>query len=317
MTTHFADRLTAAIRDKKTPACVGFDPLIERLPPDLGVEPGSDRRAGAEAILAFGRGVIGAVAPLVPALKINIAFFEPLYGEGIRVYHELVHEAHQAGLIVIGDVKRADIGHTSARYAQAQLGGTGDPDIPPSAIPDAVTVNPYFGIDGVKPFIDVARETGRGVFVLVQTSNASAAAVQGVTASDGRLVCHHVAQMVQEWSSVEALIGDTGYSCVGAVVSPRDLESTEMIRALMPNCLFLVPGFGAQGRTAEEVARCFKADGSGALVNSSRGIIYAYENAKYRDVIGDDWQRCAYEACRDFVGSIGSAIPHAGGDREG
>ncbi len=311
MTAHFADRLMVSIRDKDSPACVGFDPLIERLPPALRTAPGSGCREMVSAILAFGRGVFEAVAPHVPAVKINIAFFEPFYSEGVRAYHQLVQEAHAAGLIVIGDVKRADIGHSSTQYARAHLGGADYADVAENAVPDAVTVNPYFGLDGVRPFIEVAREKGRGLFVLVQTSNESAATVQGLTAGDGRPISQHVARLVQEWASPEGLIGDSGYSCVGAVVSPRDLESTVEIRRLMPNCLFLVPGFGAQGRSAEEVAKCFKADGSGALVNASRSVIYAQEKIKYRDKYGDDWRGCVEGACKDFVASLREAMPHA------
>ncbi len=291
---HFADRLTAAIRAKDAPVCVGLDPLIERLP-------GAVREAHGDepwtAILVYGREVIRAVAPFVAAIKINIAFFERYQAEGVRVYHQLVGEAREAGLLVIGDVKRADIGHSSTQYAVAHLGGAG------TVMPDAVTVNPYFGYDAIGPFVDLARETGRGLFVLVQTSNESASQVQGLTLADGSTVCHNVAQLVQSWAGAAGLVGKSGYSCIGAVVSPRDLESTERIRALMPNCLFLVPGFGAQGRTANEVAKCFKPDGTGAIVTASRSVIYAYEDAKYR-ATAHNWQRCIAEACGEFVAAV-------------
>jgi orotidine-5'-phosphate decarboxylase len=291
---HFADRLTAAIREKDAPVCVGLDPLIERLPVAV-------REAHPDepwtAILVYGREVIRAVAPFVAAVKINIAFFERYQAEGVRVYHQLVAEARESGLLVIGDVKRADIGHSSTQYAVAHLGGAG------AGMPDAVTVNPYFGYDAIGPFVDLARETGRGLFVLVQTSNESASQVQGLTLADGSTVCQNVAQLVQSWAGAAGLVGKCGYSCVGAVVSPRDLESTERIRALMPNCLFLVPGFGAQGRTANEVAKCFKSDGTGAIVTASRSVIYAYEDAKYR-ATAHNWQRCIAEACGEFVAAV-------------
>ena len=200
---------------------------------------------------------------------------------------------------MIGDVKRADIGHTTAQYAHALLA---DPLGSEGAAPDAVTVNPYFGIDGVGPFIDIARQTGRGLFVLVQTSNASAAEVQGLALADGGTLCQQVGRTVQQWAVGDGLVGAEGYSAVGAVVSPRDLESTEVIRELMPNCIFLVPGFGAQGRTAEEVARCFKRDGTGAIVTASRSVIYAHANDRYAD--DGDWRRCVERACGDLVGDI-------------
>jgi len=322
---HFADRLMAAIAAKKTPACVGFDPLVDRLPPQLRIPAGADLAAKADAILAFGRGVIAAVADYVPALKINVAFFEPYHEPGLRAYTTLIREARAAGLIVIGDVKRADIGHTSGQYAAAYLAPSPD-DPPGAALADAITINPYFGSEGVAPFIDAAREHGRGVFVLVQTSNESAVEVQGLQVSGGLTVCQEVGRLVERWAtgnaspqarrsdvsvgdssptgaSAAGLVGACGYSCVGAVVSPRDLESTVHIRELMPHCIFLVPGFGAQGRTADEVAKCFKPDGTGALVTASRSVILAHENARHR-AAGSAWQDAVRAACRDFVASL-------------
>ncbi|UCC28907.1 MAG: orotidine-5'-phosphate decarboxylase [Phycisphaerales bacterium] len=317
MNVHFGDRLVNAIREKNAPACVGFDPLVERFPtsllsdvgigmtPDNQLETGTSPGAIVEALLAYGREVIHLVAPYVPAVKINIAFFERYGADGVRAYFDLVKRAREAGLVVIGDVKRADIGHSTTQYAHAHLG---DPEHAGVAAPDAVTVNPYFGFDAIRPFIDVARDTGRGLFVLVQTSNASAAEVQNLTLSDGSPLCHQVAKLVQTWAGGEGLVGSRDYSCIGAVVSPRDLESTERIRALMPNCIFLVPGFGAQGRTADEVAKCFKADGTGAIVNASRSVIYAYREEQYRKSFGDDWRGCIEQACKDFVGAIRTVV---------
>jgi len=308
MIEHFADRTLAAIREKNAPVCVGFDPLIDRLPQemlraahvDLDRGEPSDGQA-AEAILAFGEEVIELVAPRVAIIKINIAFFERYRTAGVAAYHELVNRAARAGLIVIGDVKRADIGHTSMQYAIGSLVEDASGDRTP---PDAVTVNPYFGIDGVRPFIDVARERSRGVFVLVQTSNASAATVQGLALADGGTVGDHVARMVQGWAAEDGSLGSSGYSCVGAVVSPRDLEATDRVRALMPNCLFLVPGFGAQGRTPEEVARCFKPDGTGAIVAASRSVIFAYHDAKRRDARASNWRTCIEDACDEMVQQV-------------
>lgn len=321
MTTHFGDRLVRAIREKKAPACVGLDPLIERLPATLlkdhGISTGGENdspkdaspRAAAEALLAFGWEIIRVIAPYVPAVKINIAFFERYYADGVRAYLELVKHARQAGLIVIGDVKRADIGHSTTQYAHAQLADIAHPEAGPVATPDAVTVNPYFGFDAIRPFVEIACTQGRGLFVLVQTSNESAGEIQGLELSDGFVLCERVARIVQAWACGEDLIGTEQYSCMGAVVSPRDLTSTERIRALMPSCLFLVPGFGAQGRTVAEVASCFKADGTGAIVNASRSVIYAYQDQRYSDRFGNDWRRCVEEGCKDFVDAIRAAVP--------
>ncbi len=317
MTAHFADRLVSAIREKNAPVCVGLDPMLDRLPTSIlseaGLSAGSDetlRDGGAQgavsdALLTFGRELIQTVAPYVPAIKINIAFFERYYLEGIRVYWELVKHAQDEGLIVIGDVKRADIGHSSTQYAHAHLQ---DRQHTGAAAADAVTVNPYFGFDAIRPFVEIARNTGRGLFVLVQTSNESAAEVQGAVLADGSTLGERVAQLVQSWAGEETLISTSGYSCIGAVVSPRDLESTIRIRALMPNCIFLVPGFGAQGRTGGQVAKCFNADGSGAIVNASRSIINAHHDSRYRDTHGDDWRRCVEEACKDFVQTVRTSL---------
>ena len=314
---NFADRVLAAIANKGTPACVGLDPLIERLPRELlreagvslaedgTVSPETDSAAMAGALGLFGREVIRIIAPLVPFIIIFIAFFETYHEHGVRVYDDLIQTASRAGLITIGDIKRADIGHSATQYALAQLGGGHNGK---SAAPDAVTVNPYFGLDGVRPFIDIAREQGRGVFILVQTSNASAEQVQGLACSDGSTLCQNVARLVADWSAADGLIGERGYSCVGAVVSPRDLPSTELIRTVMPNSIFLVPGFGAQGRTTDEVARCFKSDGTGAIVTSSRGVIYAFNKSDYRATYGDDWRRCIEQGCRDLVESLHGVI---------
>jgi len=321
MLMNFGDRLWGAVRNKGAPVCVGLDLLPEWLPPDVrekhGLSCSKDRdrttvTAGAAAISraleSFGREVIRIVCDSVPAIKINIAFFEPYFADGIRTYGRLVRYAQDMGLIVIGDVKRADIGHTSAQYARAQLGPIEDETLVDLATPDAVTVNPYFGADSILPFIDVARDNGRGVFVLVQTSNASAAQVQGLVLPDGRTVGERVAQLVHEWAAEEGLVGAEGYSCVGAVVSPRDLASTRRIRELMPNCFFLVPGFGAQGRTAEEVALCFRCDGTGAVVNASRSVIYSFNDVGYRAKFGGDWRTCIDQASRDFVAAVNAAV---------
>lgn len=320
MSTHFGDRLIEAIRQKEAPVCVGFDPLIQRLPIELCASFGTDeirdqehytqadREALAGAILAFGRGIVDAVADHVPAIKINIAFFEPYYAEGIRAYYQMVRYARDAGLIVIGDIKRADIGHSSSQYAEAHLGNALLAEEEGFALPDAVTLNPYFGYDAVRPFVEAAKDTGRGLFVLVQTSNESADEVQGAILSNETTLCHHVADLVQLWAQGKGLIGQSGFSCIGAVVSPRDVALSRELRVMMPNCIFLVPGFGAQGRSADEVSTCFNEDGSGAIVSASRSVIYAYENVRYQGTCSEGWQSCVAKAAADFVSSVRSIL---------
>lgn len=306
---HFADRLMAAIVTKGVAACVGIDPVVSRLPEEIRrrheLEGNASPQAVADALVEFGRRVIQVVAPLVPAVKINSAFFERCYWPGIEGYYHLVGQASAAGLIVIGDVKRADIGHSSAAYAAAHL----DENLfeqPPGFFktPDAITINAYFGSDGVMPFVEQASRSGKGVFALVQTSNESADQIQGLTLEGGLRLSEQVGLLVNRWAGDPGLIGQSGFSCLGAVVAPRGADETARLRSLMPHCLFLVPGFGAQGRSAEQVRACFKTDGSGALVNASRSVIYAYEESKYRERFADSWEGCVEQACRDFVEAL-------------
>lgn len=341
VTTPFADRFTEAAQRLRAPVCVGLDPVIEHLPPEFRrsadeappaaqsgqaggarSDPGLDMHntRAADALRGFCRRVIDIVAPYVPAVKVNIAFFERYRGPGVAAYFDVVRCARQAGLLVIGDVKRGDIGHSAAQYAAGHLqSAEDDPAHVPAAAAktgrtgpanvavDAVTVSPYLGFDGVSPFIDAAAQCAGGVFVLVQTSNDSAAAIQGLALANGQTVAEAVAAMVESWSAAAGPPGAWGYGCVGAVVSPRDVESTGRLRAMMPNCLFLVPGFGAQGRSAEEVARCFKANGTGAVVNASRSVIRAFGEPAYRSRFHDDWATCTRQACIDFVDQIRAA----------
>ncbi|RME36401.1 MAG: orotidine-5'-phosphate decarboxylase [Planctomycetota bacterium] len=315
---HFADRLVEAIRDKSAPVCVGLDPLLERLPLPVRSEAGlprgertsgetseADEGAVRDALRTFGRGVIEAVAAHVPAVKINIAFFERYHTAGVAVYFELVRFAQEKGLLVIGDVKRADIGHSARQYALGQLAAyrTGA-----ASTPDAITINPYFGSDGVEPFLEVAQHDGRGVFVLVQTSNPSAGQVQGVRVEGGEPLVLHVARLVREWACRPGMVGHCGFSAVGAVVAPQDRETTAAIRREMPECIFLVPGFGAQGRGGEDVRVCFTSEGTGAIVSASRSVIYAFDDDRYRKACGDDWRACIEQACRDFVTSVREAL---------
>jgi orotidine-5'-phosphate decarboxylase len=315
---NFADRLEEQIRRRGTPTCVGLDPDWARLPETVREHyPPAERgdpAAAADAFVEFGREVIQAVAPLVPVMKINIAFFEACGGRGVDAYFELVHAAAQAGLLVIGDIKRADIGHSTTAYARGQLAETAAQaprELKPGVRlfrPDAVTVNPYLGLDGVRPFIDVCRNEGKGVFVLVQTSNESAREVQDVRLESGDTMAAHVGRLVNEWAGEAALMGACGYSAVGAVVSPRDVTGADSLRAILSRCIFLVPGYGAQGQSAEQVAHCFKRDGTGAIVNSSRGVIYAYEDERYAALAGKGWQRCVEAACRDFIRDINGML---------
>ena len=313
MISHFADRLLAAIAEKKTPTCVGIDPIYDRLPAEItehaALNDASDSEAALDAVLEYCRRVIRIVAPIVPAVKINVAFFERYYWEGLEGYFELVQEAKEAGLVVIGDCKRGDIGSTADMYAKATLA---DPDffnLDDMMGPDAVTLSPYFGLDGVKPFATVAREQGKGLFVLVRTSNESATEIQNARLESGVTVAEHIAGLVNEWAGDDGLIGEQGYSAMGTVVAGRDAESTKRLRELMPRSIFLVPGFGAQGGTADTVSPCFNSDGRGALITASRSVIFAYENMKYVERFTSEWEPCIEQACKDFVADVDKILP--------
>ena len=312
MSQHFADRLLDAVENKNVPACVGLDPLIDRLPAGYLASAESSSHASraqqADTIRRYCIDVLDIVAPLVPVVKVNIAFFEPFRGPGIDAYHDVVEVAKRRGLVVIGDIKRADIGHSTSQYALAHLTDPGSAREGGTGHPDAVTVNPYLGSDGIDPFAKIAEERDKGLFVLVQTSNASAEHVQGLALADGTHVCSAVGRLVESWACQPSRVGTRGYSCIGAVVSPRDLASTDRLRELMPHCLFLVPGFGAQGRTAREIAHCFKSDGSGAIVNASRSVIYAHQDPRLKSEHGDDWKRCIQHGCQDFVTQLRTAL---------
>lgn len=300
MAVCFADRLTAAIRAKRTAAIVGLDPVLERLPPELQPRDAS-LQAAADALEAFGRTVIDLVAEHVPAVKINSAFFEALYEAGVGVYHRLIAHAHQRGLLVIGDVKRGDIGSTAALYARGHLDRPAFADVDPGRIPDAVTLSGYLGENALRPFVEVARSRGGGIFVLVRPSDPGADRIHEF--GDAEKLYQHLARLVRELGAQPELIGECGLSCVGAVVAPKDAASTRALRAALPATPFLVPGFGTQGATAEMCRPCFRADGSGAVVNASRSVIYAYESAAAQQRA--DWRTCIERACRQFTRDIG------------
>ena len=314
MPENFADRLLAAMKAKNAPVCVGIDPVYGKLPAEItdqkDLNDETDSEAALDAVLEFCRQVIKIVGPLVPAVKINSAFFERYYWEGVEAYYELVQEASNAGLFVIGDVKRGDIGSTAEMYAKAALADPDFGNMDDMVGPDAVTVSSYFGLDGVKPFIDVAREEQKGVFVLVRTTNESAGVIQNAKLDGGISVAELIAQQVAEWARGDGLVGNSGYSCIGAVVGARDKDQAVRLRGMMPQSLFLVPGYGSQGGTAAEIAPYFKSDGNGAIITASRSIIYAFEEMKYVERFTSEWDKCIEQATKDFIKEV-NAVRHA------
>lgn len=314
MAVGFADRLLTAIEARRAPAVVALDPVWEMLPEPLtrGAALG-DAQAVLAGIRAFSRRIIEVIAPIVPAVKINSAYFERYHSAGVALFDELIGYARQCGLITIADCKRGDVGHTAEMYARACLGEWGAsaeairlaPEAPSFSVhADAVTVNGYFGLDGVKPFIDAARAHGRGVFVLVRTSNPSAATIQDVALADGRKVHEAVAAQVDAWSREPALLGELGYSAIGAVVATRDKYDAARLRARMPASIFLVPGYGAQGGQAADFAPYFDTSGRGALIAAGRSVIFAYREVAHRAACADDWPSAVESACRTFAGDV-------------
>jgi len=312
MASHFADRLCDAVRTKKTSLIVGLDPVYSRLPSAIRshrqMNDEFDADAAVDAIFDFCTQVMRIVAPMVPAVKINIAFFEKYLWEGIETYYSLITEADDLGLEIIGDVKRGDIGHTAELYAAAHLENPELAGLEDTLAPDAITINGYTGTDGIEPFADVANRQGKGVFVLVRTSNPSAAALQDFTDANGQKMYEKLAEIVGQIANKDERIGDRGYSNVGMVVGGTTPDVTTALRRSYDKVWFLVPGYGSQGASAADCVRFCKPDGTGALINASRSIIYAYEKPQYKEQLGDDWKRCIEQAVIDAKVDLANAM---------
>lgn len=305
-TANFADRLTAAVRSKRTAAVVGIDPVLESLPAELRPANGG-MAAAVAAVEAFCTSVISTVAPHVAAVKINSAFFEAFYADGVALFFRLVRAAHRHGLLVVSDVKRGDIGSTAKLYARGHLAAPTFDDVDPESTPDAVTLAGYLGRSAVQPFIDVALREGKGVFILVRPSDPGADEVHEF--GDRVKFYQFLARLVRQWGEEPGLIGACGLSCVGAVVAPKDAQSTSALRAAMPHTPFLVPGYGAQGADAAACRRCFRPTGDGAIVNASRSVIYAFDNPAYAAERASGWHACVAAAARRFAAEFAVAGP--------
>lgn len=308
---HFADRLCAAIDAKGSAVAVGLDPRPDSLPPCLLAECraalGETPQAVAEALWRFNRGIIDAVHDVVPAVKPQLAFYERYGVAGLGAYARTAQYAKEAGLLVIADGKRNDIGSTASAYAEAFLGAPWvfDHQVAGDFAADALTVNPFLGGDGIQPFVDCARQQSRGVFVLVKTSNPSAGDLQDLRVN-GEPLYEYLGRRVEAWG--ENCRGRSGYSSLGAVVGATWPEQAARLRALMPHTLFLVPGYGAQGATATDVAPCFDTNGHGALINASRSVIFAWRAEPYANRYSDvDFGAAAREAAQRMGDDIRDA----------
>ncbi|MBD0317360.1 MAG: orotidine-5'-phosphate decarboxylase [Thermoleophilia bacterium] len=280
-TLTFADRVAAAVDRKRSQIVVGLDPRPELLPVELRGEVAAGRSAAASACARFCLGLIDAVAPYVVGAKVQLAFFEALGAHGMAAFEDVCDYGRQAGLLVLADGKRADIGSTARAYADAYLERRDDRQ--PAV--DALTVSPYLGGDAVEPFLAACRRSGTGIFCLVKTSNGGSADVQELALSDGRRVWHQVAELVADWGG--ALVGERGLSSVGAVVGATYPRAVREARRLMPKAILLLPGIGAQGATPADVARAFTSGPASALVPVSRSVVYAFR------VDGSDWRKAA------------------------
>jgi orotidine-5'-phosphate decarboxylase len=311
MSEFFSDQLIDAIEAKGSPICVGIDPIFDMLPDSIAGDPArrnaNDREAAIDAIFAFTTAVLRTVAPHVPIVKFQSAYFEQFLWEGVEAYYSLIAEARELGLLVIGDVKRGDIGSTASAYAAGHLADSPDLEANDIIAPDAITVNPMLGLDTLVPFVNTARTFGKGLFVLVRTSNPGSAEFQDVKLADGRTWSEMLADKLAPVAAQEGMVGVNGFSSIGAVVGATQPQTMTSLRARLPQSFFLLPGYGAQGATAEMTRAAFL-DGKGALVSASRSILYAHREKKYADQFGNDWQKCVEQAVRDMKEDVNSVL---------
>lgn len=304
------DQLVAKIKKTQAPIVVGLDPMLNYIPEQVQKkafeEKGETLAGAAEAIWQFNKAIVDTIYDLIPAVKPQIAMYEQFGVEGVIVFKKTVDYCKEKGLVVIGDVKRGDIGSTSEAYAVGHLGKVQvGSQIYAGFDEDFATVNPYLGSDGVKPFVKVCKENNRGIFVLVKTSNPSSGELQDKLV-DGKPLYELVGKMVDEWGS--DCIGESGFSEVGAVVGATYPDQGRILRAIMPKTYILVPGYGAQGGKGKDLVHFFNEDGLGAIVNSSRGIIAAYKQEAYAKFGAEHFADASRQAVLDMIADIQGAL---------
>lgn len=295
------DQLIEKIIAMQNPTCVGLDTQLDYLPAEMreGVE---TCEQAADAILAFNKKIVDSVCDIVPAVKVQIAYYEQYGAAGVAAFLATVAYAKEKGLFVIADCKRNDIGSTAARYSAAYLGETalGNKTVRVAGC-DFLTVNAYLGTDGVAPFLDDCKKFDTGLFILVKTSNPSSGELQDLKLADGRTVYECMGDMVEGWGA--EFVGKYGYSAIGAVVGATHPAEAKILRDRLAHTFFLVPGYGAQGGNAEMLKNCFDKNGLGGIVNNSRGILCAYKKN------GGTYYEAARAACiamqKDLVSVLG------------
>lgn len=303
------NKLISNIRKTNAPIVVGLDPMLNYIPEHIQkkafAEFGETLEGAAEAIWQYNKGIVDATYDLIPAVKPQIAMYEQFGIPGLVAYKKTVDYCKSKDLVVIGDIKRGDIGSTSAAYAVGHLGHVQVGSRKYAGFDeDFATVNPYLGSDGVKPFMDVCKEEKKGIFVLVKTSNPSSGEFQD-RVIDGRPLYELVGEKVAQWG--DELMGD-GYSYVGAVVGATYPEMGKVLRKIMPKTFILVPGYGAQGGKGADLVHFFNEDGLGAIVNSSRGIIAAYKQEKYKEFGAENYADASRAAVKDMIADISGAL---------
>lgn len=304
------DKLIAKIQKTGAPIVVGLDPMLNYIPEHIQkkafAEYGETLEGAAEAIWQFNKEIVDKIYDLIPAVKPQIAMYEQFGIEGLKAYKKTIDYCKSKDLVVIGDIKRGDIGSTSAAYAVGHLGKVqvGSKCYVPFD-EDFATVNPYLGSDGVKPFIEVCKEENKGLFILVKTSNPSSGEFQDQLVN-GRPLYELVGEKVAQWG--EEHVGQSGYSYIGAVVGATYPEMGAALRKLMPKTFILVPGYGAQGGKGKDLVNFFNEDGLGAIVNSSRGIIAAYKQEKYAQFGAENFGDASRAAVEDMVADISGAL---------
>lgn len=311
---NFADRLLNLIDEKQNPSVVGLDPRIDMIPQfikDEAIERYGDTiKAAAQSFITFNKKIIDAVYDLVPVVKPQVAFYEKYGDEGLRVFHETIKYAHTKGLIVIADAKRNDIGSTVKAYSNGYLGKV---ELCSGRYAsmfdlDALTVNPYPGSDCIKPFIEDAKKYGKGFFILVKTSNPSSIEIQDKKIEGGKTIFELIGQYVNEWGS--ETVGGRGYSSIGAVIGATFPAQAKKLRELMKKSIFLSPGYGAQGAKGEDIIPLFNKDGYGAIISSSRDIIFAYNQLK--GFSEDNFYEASRQAAMYMKNDINSMLKEEG-----
>ncbi len=281
------DKLIDKIKELDNPTVIGLDPRYDMIPSCITSKYDKTIEGACKAIVEFNKALIDATYDIIPAVKPQIAFYEMFGVEGINAFNQTCQYAKEKGMIVIADIKRGDIGSTAAGYSNAYLGKTPLLEKEEAIFDvDFVTINPYLGIDGVKPFIEDCKKYGKGMFIIDKTSNPSSGELQDLKLENGRTIYEEVAILIETWG--EELVGEYGYSSVSSVVGATYPEQLESLRKLAPHTFFLIPGYGAQGGKVEDIALGFDKNGIGGIVNASRSLMCAYKKDQWKEQFSEE-----------------------------